>query len=88
MKFVVGKRITSKQTCRDIRIAKLQEATDLYYAMLCRILTTIGGGSHSEYYILVVNRVILKRILSKSVSSARVVLNLLLYCYYCYLLGK
>jgi len=86
--FVVGKRITSKQTCRDIRIWELQEATDFYYAMLGRILTTIGGGSHSEYHILVVNRVILKHILSKSVSSERVVLNLLLYCYYCYLLGK
>ena len=88
MKFVVGKRITRKQTCKDIRIAKQQEPADVYYAMLCRILTTIGGGSHSEYHMLVVNRVILKCILSKSVISARVVLNLLLYCYYCYLLGK
>jgi len=32
-----------------------EEATDFYYAMLCKILTIIGGGLYSKYHILVVN---------------------------------
>ena len=53
----------------------LWEDTNFSNTMTREIVTTIERLSRSKLHILVANRVLLKHFLSKSVSSARVVLN-------------